>query len=129
MSNEPRTIVLEGEEVKEELKEDETQKFVAWRCSEFLKDGPTLVEVGYIEFTGGSAPDYSGFILFDGSDSGVLALYRRKGLERVWNWGPELKYQFNLHSDGNGFYYDFTGTKEGEKIKASQLFTCGRKSS
>ena len=79
-----------------------------------------LVEVGW--FTDPEL-DGLGFVLFDGSESGAAAIYRRTGLERRWDWEDEHgKYAFVVDSKGNGAYYDFTGVEEGDSVSPDQYF-------
>ena len=49
-----------------------------------------------------------------------------RGLENVWEWGPRGEYEIYMGVSEYGFvrYYDFTGTKPGEKRKPKSVFAC-----
>jgi hypothetical protein len=126
-SDGPRTIVLDGDEYTE----SDGAEFETWKCTEFLEKGPVLVEVGIFKLGDELArpadiPESmgAGFILFDGSNTGSIAAFQRRGLEKWWVWGADLDYQFKLDTDGDGAYYNFSGVEEGEKVKPNELFSC-----
>ncbi len=78
---------------------------------------------GWLSFRG-TVSTVTGFILFDGSNTGSIAFFQRRGLEKWWVWGADLDYQFKLNTDGDGAYYNFSGVEEGEKVKPNELFSC-----
>lgn len=113
-----------------------------WTC-EFLFTDKVIVEVGQIdinpevnlnditvEFEESDKEDlvhlldYLGFILYDGTNEGEMALYKRTGLRHIWTWGDELQYSFIIKANGQGLYYDFTSTEEGESKDADDIFYC-----
>jgi hypothetical protein len=104
--------------------ETELGNFVSWRCTEFFHGSSTLVEVGI--FTKAELAK-SGFVLYDGGDSGVLTQYQRHGLEHRWDWGPGGgKFAFVIDPDGSGRYYDFSSVPSGEKTKPKDIYKCSR---
>ena len=114
----PKTIILDGESISEE----EVGGFISWYCQDSIYEGPILVEVGYY---GDPNLEGLGFILYDGGYTGVSAYYRRAGLERRWDWGPnDFDYTFVIKPDGTGLYYDFTTVKPGESTKAKEVYKC-----
>lgn len=118
-----RTIVLGGETYSEAL----LGKFASWRCKDFVYGGSTLVEVGM--FTG-SLPllSESGFVLYDGGNSGERTQYRRQGLNQRWDWGPRgTNFAFIVEPDGTGLYYDFSSVPAGEQSKAKSVYKCAPK--
>ena len=121
----PRTIQLEDiGSVSESIT---ANGFFSWNCYEFgeynLNQKPVLLELGYYTFKSDINEEKSGFLLYDGSNQGVMALYSRDGINHKWNWfdDSEGRYVFIIESDGNGLYYNFTGKQE---AKPEQIFTC-----
>ena len=115
----PRTIVLDDKFISEE----DVGGFNSWYCYDFVyEEKGILLEVGFF-----GDPDLKnlGYILYDGSYTGEFTHYERKGLEHRWDWGPNgTDYAFVIKSDGTGLYYDFSNTKKGESIKATDVFKC-----
>ena len=116
----PRSIILNGETYSE----TDLGKFSSWRCNDYVYNTDTLVEVGsFID------PDFqgSGFILYDGGYSGESTIYRRKGINHRWDWGPNGNdYAFVIKPDGTGLFYDFSPVPEGETVKADAVYKCHR---
>ena len=114
-----RTISINGEEFTE-IKAGE---FITWKCRDYARGDRTLVEVGHF-------PDklYSsaGFILYDGTNKGVSAIYMRDGLDHRWSWEGVSTYSFFIRPDGTGLYYDFSTAINGEKSKADAIYKCSR---
>lgn len=114
----PRTIIIDDKSISEE----EVEGFISWYCQDYTNEGPVLVEVGYY---GDPNLEGSGFILYDGGYTGESTYYRREGLERRWDWGPNgSDYTFVIVPDGTGLYYDFTTVKPGESTKAREVYKC-----
>lgn len=119
-SSGPRSINLSGKTYSEA----ELGKFVSWRCKDFIRPSDTLVEVGVFTKDELAA---SGFILYDGGDSGVLAHYQRQGLNRRWNWvSGGSNFSFIVKPDGTGLYYDFSSVPLGETTKARDVYKCSQ---
>ncbi len=115
-----RIITLDGAAISEET----ARELVSWVCRDFFGGGKILVEVGKF-----SDPylDGSGFVIYDGGDSGEATQHRRKGINLRWDWGPNGNdFAFVIKPDGVGSFYDFTHAK-GETIKADQMFKCRRR--
>lgn len=113
--------------------EDSTGPFVSWGCSEYGSSRPLidlslgsriLVEIG--RFAPAELSDF-GFILYDGSSSGELTSYRRKGVNQRWDWGPNGEFAFVLKPDGTGMFYDFSNAPQGETISANDVYKCFRR--
>ena len=69
-----------------------------------------------------------GFVLYDGTNTGDIVLYRRDGLSRRWDWGTTGSYSFIIKSDGTGLFYDFsTADDAGIKSKADDIYKCRRR--
>jgi hypothetical protein len=99
--------------------------FVSWGCREFFSDGPILVEIGRFE---AASLSNNGFILYDGSSSGELTIYRRMGVNQRWDWGPNGgEFAFVLAPDGKGLFYDFSDVQKGETTNADNIFDCSRR--
>ena len=95
-----REIVLEGIPISE----DEANIFCTWKCVEYFDGWRTLVEVGIF-----SDPDLSttGFVLYDGKNTGDPTSYRRQGLNRRWDWGSKgSRFSFIIEPDNTGRYYE-----------------------
>ena len=112
-----RTIIINGENHTEKSIGD----FWSWRCNDNIKRGNTIIEVGLI---GTVANSTTGYILYDGSNKGTNASYRRTGLNHRWDWGPNTEYSFIIKPDGTGLYYDFSTVGKGESTKADDVFEC-----
>jgi len=113
-----REIVLEGIPISE----DEANIFSTWKCVEYYDGWRTLVEVGIF-----SNPDLSttGFVLYDGKNTGVPTSYQRQGLNRRWDWGTGgASYAFVIKPDGTGFYYDFSSVPAGETTESKESYKC-----
>ncbi len=112
----PRTISLEGKSISE----DKAGKFTSWVCSDYSSGGKTLVEVGTF-----SAQDLNGtgFVIYDGGNSGEATIFQRKGINLRWDWGPKGHFAFVLKPDGTGLFYDFSNAN-GEEVKANEVFKC-----
>ena len=116
-----RTINLNGKEFSEE----EHGSFEIWECRKTFDGDKVLFEVG--RFVDSDLSQY-GFILYDGSSSGDLTIYQRRGLDKRWAWEtPGGRFSFIIKPDGIGHYYDFTGVADGERIKSTDLFRCSEK--
>ena len=116
-----RTINLNGKEFSEE----EHGSFEIWECREYIRGNKVLFEVG--RFVDSDLSQY-GFILYDGSSSGDLTIYQRRGLNERWSWETTGgSFSFIIKPDGIGLYYDFSDVPNGEKIKARDVFRCSKK--
>ena len=114
----PRVLILNGKQISEE----DTGGFTSWYCKDYVYGGPVLVEVG---FFGNTKYKGLGFVLYDGGYKGELAHYQRVGLEHRWDWGPNQNdYAFVIKPDGTGLYYDFSSAKNGQSIKARDVYKC-----
>jgi len=114
----PRMLILEGDTITSE----EFGGFTCWYCSDFTNGGKTLVEVGFYDEL-----NTLGFILFDGTYSGEVAIYQREGLDHTWYWGDDANYKFRVKTDGTGLYYDFSSVPDGESTKPSEIFKCKKR--
>jgi hypothetical protein len=104
--------------------EDEVGRFVSWGCREYGSGSRILVEIGRFE----SAEDSDlGFILYDGTSSGELTSYERKGVNLRWDWGPNGEFAFVLRPDGKGLFYDFSYVAKGETTNANDVYECSRR--
>ena len=132
-----RTIILDGLE----LTESKPGEFPAWRCNDYIDKGKTLIEVGIIPLEHFTTPeyidndefmdnfsriagfmgDYIGYVLYDGTNKGTWAMYRRTGLKHRWDWGEDSQYSFMIKPDGVGLYYDFSAV---ETKKADDVYNC-----
>jgi len=67
-------------------------------------------------------------VTFGGTKYDTIFVIR--GLENIWLWGPENDYQIHMgiNEFGHVRYYDFSGSKPGEKIKPRNVFACYTKS-
>jgi hypothetical protein len=108
--------------------ESENLSFETWKCHEFYSyasNPKTLVEIGIIKELANL-----GFILYDGTDSGTLTVYSRRGINHRWDWEGDWEgeggynYSFVLQPDGTGLFYDFSNVDEGESTNARDVFTC-----
>jgi len=116
----PRSIVLNGKT----FSETEIGEFVSWKCKDFSGGYRTLVEVG--TFTS-SKLSGSGFVLYDGGQSGEITSYRRKGINNRWDWGGRGgDFAFVVKPDGTGLFYDFSSSKSGTSKKANDVYKCYR---
>jgi hypothetical protein len=119
----PRSIILNGKAYSE----TDTGAFVSWRCKDYFSDSsklfkPTLFELG--KFTN-SKLSGSGFVLFDGGNSGEFTNYARAGINHRWNWGPNgAEFSFIIKPDGGGRFYDFSSVPLGERIKPDGIYKC-----
>ena len=70
-----------------------------------------------------------GFVLYDGTNTGDLVIYRRDGLTHRWDWGTASHtYSFVIATDGTGLYYDFsTADDDGIKSEANNVYKCSRR--
>ncbi len=134
-----RVLVLSGNE----FVENDSSEFISWKCSDYISDGETLVEFGQItmKYDYKSNKEYEaldnkdkelandiarqlGFVLYDGTNKGDIAMHNRNGLNHRWDWGPEGKYSFIIKPDGTGLFYDFTSAEPDESIKANDVYKC-----
>lgn len=116
-----RTIDLNGQTFSEE----EHGSFEIWECYEYFdRNNKILFEVG--RFVNADLSRY-GFILYDGSSSGDLAIYQQTGLNKRWDWETTGgRYAFILKPEGTGLYYDFSNVSDGERINANNVYRCTR---
>jgi len=137
-----RTLILGGKEYKE----NKLGIFISWKCRDYSDRGKTLVEVGRITLPDDfkKTDEYkemddatkqklneimkmTGFILYDGTNTGDIALYTHAGLNHRWDWGPKVgTYSFVIKPDGTGLFYDFRTAKKGVKDKADDVYKCSR---
>ena len=70
-----------------------------------------------------------GFVLYDGTNTGDIAFYERRGIRHRWDWNSESSnYAFTIKSDGTGLFYDFsTANNDGMKSEADDIFKCRRR--
>ena len=69
-----------------------------------------------------------GFVLYDGTNTGDIVIYERKGLRHSWGWGSVgSSYAFIIKTDGTGLFYDFsTADDDGIKHEADDIYKCSR---
>lgn len=120
------------------LQESKPGEFTSWRCSDYYDGGKTLVEVGeipsdYLKRMSGDSKEMNvfikmvGFVLYDGSNAGDITLYQRRGINHRWDWNLDGgSYSFIIEPDGKGLFYDFSTAKDGEKVKADNIYICRR---
>ena len=120
----PRSIILDGEAYSETV----TGKFVYWNCKDSVSSSSTLFDRTLVQpgFFTNSMFSGSGFILYDGSNSGELTHYARKGINHRWDWGRGGGFAFIIEPDGTGLFYDFSSAQPGERRKHSSLYKCYR---
>ena len=105
--------------------EDSSGPFVSWGCSDYGSGSRILVEIGRFE---AASLSEVGFILYDGSSSGELTSYQRKGVNQRWDWGPNMvEFAFVLKPDGTGLFYDFSNVRQGETTSANDVYECSRR--
>jgi len=113
--------------------EDSSGLFVSWGCCRLsastYRDAREscriLVEIGRFE---AASLSEAGFILYDGSSSGELTSYQRRGVNQRWDWGPNgVEFAFVLKPDGTGLFYDFSNVRQGETTSANDLYECSRR--
>jgi len=70
-----------------------------------------------------------GFVLYDGTDSGELTSYKREGIVRRWDWGPNGNdFAFVIKPNGAGYFYDFTKLSLFKRTtQASDTYECIRR--
>ena len=115
-----RTIELDGKSYSEE----ELGPFESWVCRDHVYGGKILVEVGRF-----NDPNLSniGFVLYDGTSTGELTSYQRKGTNLRWDWGPDgNNFAFVLKPDGIGHYFDFTKSSDGS-AESDGIYRCKRR--
>jgi len=137
-----RTLILGGKQ----FKENKPGEFTSWKCRDYSYGGKTLVEVGKLTLSDDykKRSDYkeiddsakkvvddfikmTGFVLYDGTNTGDFTFYKRRGINHRWDWGTEGgSYSFIINPDGTGSFYDFSSSKKGEKIKADDIYKCSR---
>ncbi|MBP6528384.1 MAG: hypothetical protein KA235_09070 [Prevotella sp.] len=116
-----RTITLSNEKYSS----DQIGEFDSWKCMDFLGLSPQKILIEAGRFLNPKL-DKEGFVLYDGSNSGEITLYKRAGLNHRWDWGKNAEYAFTIKPDGTGLYYDFSGIPKGETTKASQIYKCSK---
>lgn len=114
-----RTIVVSGNQ----FTEYKPGEFISWKCKDYVRGGRTLVELG--TFSNPFLPE-SGFVLYDGTNEGEMAIYRRKGINHRWDWGRNAQYSFTIKPDGTGAYYDFSNVDDGESVKPNEIYKCSK---
>ena len=114
---EPRSVELSRKTFTEEY----PGQFISWECKDFVTPWNVLVEVGHFNFP----EDNLGFVLYDGSNSGELSNYRRKGINHRWDWGPNgYEFAFTIKPGGTGQFYDFSQAEDGEAVKSDNIYKC-----
>ena len=117
----PRTITLNGTSYSEE----EYGSFDTWVCRDYSYGGKILVEVG--RFEDPNLLEY-GFILYDGTSSGDLTTYQRKGVNLRWDWETTGgSFAFILKSDGTGYFYDFSKASSDGMTTSDTIYKCSRR--
>ena len=113
-------MILDGETYSE----TDLGEITSWSCKDYIDGGKTLVELGF--FT--STDFYElGFILYDGTYAVETTIYKRKGFNHRWDWGPNgYEYAFVIKTDGRGLFYDFSDVEGGEKSNANDIYKCHR---
>lgn len=114
-----RTITLDGKSYSE----NEPGQFFSWGCRDYVYGGRVIIELG--QLNDGWLDGMTGFVLYDGTDAGELAIYQRRGLNHTYSWGNKFSdYTFIIKPDGTGAYYDFSNTKEGDAKKPEDIYKC-----
>ncbi len=127
-----RTFVIGGKQITESV----PGEFLSWTCNDYSDGGKTLVEVGKFpiehlkRMVDANKKDSDllslvGFILYDGTNSGDITVYRRQGLSHRWDWKDESgSFSFVIDPTGKGLYYDFSTAKDGLKGTADGIYKC-----
>lgn len=107
------SLILNGRAISD----NELGNYQTWRCRDWGYGGnlETLVEVGFLtnsivhEEVEVDASLQIGFVLYEGTNIGTIADYKRSGLEHRWDWEENGgKYVFLVKSDGTGYYFDLS---------------------
>jgi len=92
-----------------------------WRCyatTDYKKE-KILVYLTRERMSGGKFE--AGVVEVSGTKQ--LAHFEVEGFNRRWDL-VDSKYDFIIHPDGDGYYYDLTRLEEGETTKPAQYYTC-----
>jgi hypothetical protein len=108
----PRVLLLDGVSIRELRAGD----FQTWACFDYVSEAGLAIEVGLFH-------DGTGFVLYDGTDTGTSANYERRGPNRRWDWGPNGNdFAFVLKPDRVGLFYDLKSATTNKK--ADDVFKC-----
>jgi len=93
--------------------------WIAWQCNDFVTSWEKILTAGYMP------NDVSNGTIFLG-DTVINATHTLEGIHHNWYWNNN-RYQIVIESDGTGYYYDFTGTKYGQTVKPSEMYSFKKK--
>jgi len=62
----------------------------------------------------------------DVSGNKQKAIYYLNGIDERWDFGFKHQFSLGIQPDGSGYYYDFSGAEQGEKVEPSQTYSCKR---
>tara|TARA_R110002096_G_scaffold279095_3_gene473280 strand:- start:3585 stop:4025 length:441 start_codon:yes stop_codon:yes gene_type:complete len=113
----PRVITIDKKAYQE-------NQYTSWRCYKNLLSTKVLVEVGRFN---NQENNKGGFIIYEGGDTGEAIAYKRAGLNHRWDWNKvdgSYSYTLVIDPEGNGLYYDFSGSKNESSQEAKANYKC-----
>ena len=118
----------ESDTARSEFEEWLALNFYKWDCFDFADFQKKAVLVQLIGF---KVPEdeygYGQVTLGGRKGSEHTSYFNIEGLDYVWRFGPNdsrFKYAFSIQINGDGHYFDFSNTNEGESVTSSQAFRC-----
>ena len=94
----------------------ESYDWKKWNCYDRF-DGYYLLSVGYIP----ELSDSRGILFLKDSESGIDTIHSLQGVQHHWEWDD---FKIVIQSDGDGYFYDFTGAKSGEVRTPIESYKC-----
>ena len=94
----------------------ESYDWKKWDCYDRY-DGYYLLSVGYIP----ELSDSRGMLFLKDSKEPIETFHSLQGVQHHWNWED---FQIVIQTDGDGYFYDFTGAKSGEERTPRESYEC-----
>ena len=94
----------------------ETYNWKRWNCYDFFDDH-YILGIGYVP----EISDSKGILFLKDSESGIDTIHSLQGVQHHWEWDD---FKIVIQSDGDGYFYDFTGAISGEKRAWKEDYKC-----
>jgi len=104
--------------------DDKSYQWKKWDCFATGYAGDFILTIGYIPKLKKDGMAVGKLFLKD-SDAPIDTIYQMKGVQHNWQWVANGDtFEIIIESNGDGRYWDFSDTEEGETVMSKETYSC-----